>query len=128
MQSATLYTSYYLLILLIYRPFIPPPNVKRINGIPQPPGAYPFPALSMCVHAAYSAVKIIRAQMDKGEFNIPSFLAVSHLSGAIILMNIWELKRQDPNVNVESDIADVHTCLRALEIGKDRWETASMFM
>jgi len=61
------------------------------------------------------------------EFNIPSFLAVSHLSGAILLMNIWETKKQDPDANVDDDIADVHTCLRALELGKERWEIASMF-
>jgi hypothetical protein len=128
MHSAALYTSYYLLVLLVYRPFIPPPNVQRINGKPQPPGAYPFPALSLCVNAAHSAVHIVRTQLDKKEFNIPSFLAVSHLSGAILLMNIWEVKKQDPNANVDKEIADVHTCLRALEIGKERWETASMFV
>lgn len=101
-------------------------NVKRINGIPQPPGAYPFPALSMCVEAAHSAVKIIKTQMDKQEFNIPSFLAVSHLSGAIISMNIWEKKRLNPDVDVASEVADVHVCLKALGLALERWEAAFM--
>jgi len=43
------------------------------------------------------------------------------------VMNLWEKKRQDPEVNVESEITDVHTCLRALEIGTKRWEIASIF-
>lgn len=127
-QSATLYTSYYLLLLLVYRPFIPPPNAARVNGKPEITEEYPFPALAICVSAARAGVRILERQIARGASNIPNLIAVAHLCGATLLVDVWESKKQNQKANVSDSVRDVQICLKALSLCSDRWESAALFL
>lgn len=143
-QASTLYTTYYLVQLLIYRPFIPFPAISndpsrpRVSPIAYPD--FPFPAQAICVNAAKSCARIVDAQMKRGFFNIPNLIAVSHISAAMLLTTVWDLKAKEraSQTSLSEDIKpqyiqmiqtlleDVALFMKALEYTEMRWESAHL--
>lgn len=139
-QAATLHTIYYLNQILIYRQFIPTATVSRKSTHLKE--KIPFPASTICTHAAKECAKILDTQIRRGVPNIPLLISVANICGAILASNIWYLKLKNreqqivelDNVKpqflatIESHKNDISTFMKALEHVKSRWELASVVL
>ncbi|KAF7973714.1 hypothetical protein HWV62_14402 [Athelia sp. TMB] len=140
-QAATLYTSYYLVQILIYKPFIQRPlagkaHRSRSNAVSN----FPFPAATICVKAAESCARILDSQMKRGLGFVPSCIAVSHNCGAILAAEIWYLKCQEraytaqfedvkpPSSTIDALLADLAVFVKALRAVESTWEIAHIFL
>ncbi|KZS98644.1 hypothetical protein SISNIDRAFT_481356 [Sistotremastrum niveocremeum HHB9708] len=123
-QSATLYTTYYLELLLIYRPFIPPLTASSHLDKKELSSTYPFPALAICTSAARAGVRVLETQWGRGASNVPNLLAAAHLCGAILVMKVWQAKKEDRHADTSEWMSDIQKCLRALEVMQNRWYPA----
>ncbi|KAF9236278.1 fungal-specific transcription factor domain-containing protein [Melanogaster broomeanus] len=115
MQSSVLYASYYLVQILIHRPFIPSPRK---------PSPLSFPSLAICTNAARSCSHVIdiyrRRSRQSGPFmQMPAFTA-----GIVLLLNIWGGKRSGLSTDPSKEMADVHKCMAVLQTIEKRWHTA----
>ncbi|TFK75372.1 hypothetical protein BDN72DRAFT_810971 [Pluteus cervinus] len=140
-QAATLYTTYYLTQMVIFRPFVPSPTrsieSKFIQGPTIPP--FPLPAMKICISAAQSCARIIDHQLKRGFSNIPAMCMVSHTGGGMLSWAIWDLKVQErlsrfPGVSVTEDIkppdmdkvqeyiASINVFIKAMEWSQPRWQ------
>lgn len=140
-QSALIYTTYYLTLILIYRPFGSTQTVLPDNDVPgKSRKPFPFPADSICASAAHSATVIVDAQVRKGSFFIPNMINVAQMCSVIQLMNYYAhvalRKGQDPgNPSFVSEMReqerameDVDKCIRCLELAESRWIMARKFL
>lgn len=140
-QSITLYTTYYLTHILIYRPFLPG-SLRSLSNAP-PHANMPVPCIGVCVNASKSCAKILRAQIQKGISNIPTLICGSHMCAAILLMNFWDLKWQERKqlqsggmedvkptfaVAMAELLDDVSFFIQVLEHLKPRWRNAEMYL
>ncbi|KAE9398887.1 hypothetical protein BT96DRAFT_957454 [Gymnopus androsaceus JB14] len=110
-QSVMLYSHYYLVQILVHRPFIPSPKK---------PSPLSFPSLAICTNAARSASHIIRySEKKRGYFTpISAFTA-----GIVLLLNIWGGKRSGLSTDPNKEMADVYKCMQALKASL-RWHSA----
>ncbi|KAG1816057.1 fungal-specific transcription factor domain-containing protein [Suillus subaureus] len=140
-QSVTLYTTYYLIHILIYRPFLPG-SLRSLSNAP-PHANMPVPCIGVCVSAGKSCAKILRAQIQRGISNIPTLICGSHMCAAILLMNFWDLKWQEREqlqsggmedvkptfaVAMAELLDDVSFFIQVLEHLKPRWRNAEMYL
>lgn len=139
-QAATLYTTYYLVQILIYKPFIQRPSVagkatrSRITALSN----FPFPAASICVKAAESCARILDSQMQRGLGFVPNCIAVAHICGAILIAEIWDLKCREkaaqfedvkpPSTIIDTLTTDLSVFLKALRAVESSWEIAHIFL
>ncbi|KAH8107479.1 fungal-specific transcription factor domain-containing protein [Phellopilus nigrolimitatus] len=142
-QSATIYATYYLTLILIYRPFshasafLPQ---KDAPARPAAPSTFPFPADSICTNAAHSAIRIIDIQARRGFSNIPNMVSVAQLCAVTQLMSLHSEKavRSDEAVTSEAQAArvrereritqDIAKCIQCLELVESRWIMARRFL
>ncbi|KAI5118928.1 hypothetical protein M0805_003752 [Coniferiporia weirii] len=134
-QSATIYTSYYLALILIYRPFSQASVYLPQQDIPAKPKAlFPFPADSICSNSAHAAIRIIEVQMRRGLSNIPNMIAVSQVCAATLLMGLHasqathEGDLETKKGESERVMQDVEKCIRCLELAESRWIMARKFL
>ncbi|EIN11920.1 hypothetical protein PUNSTDRAFT_142130 [Punctularia strigosozonata HHB-11173 SS5] len=136
-QATTLYTSYYLTQILIYRPFIRPHIIVDPYH-----SSDTLPALAICASAAKSCARILEIQLPRGLSNIPLLIAVSHLCAAILILNVWHAKARERAAlmedikplrldapapsQVDALMTDVNAFLKALEWVEPRWEFAGI--
>ncbi|KAF8844397.1 hypothetical protein BDN67DRAFT_1008235 [Paxillus ammoniavirescens] len=138
-QSATLYITYYLIQIIIYRPFLPP-SLRSASNMP-PHSSMPIPCIAICVNASKSCSRILKTQIYRGLSNIPSLICSAHMCAAILLMNFWDLKWQERNQlkcdafeDIKSPLAlsmaelldDVAVFIEALELVQPRWRNAEI--
>jgi hypothetical protein len=150
-QSAALFTTYYLLQILIYRPFAAPPCTWSVPP-GAPPGAcavqeqhahphagFPFPAAAICGTAARALADIADQLLMRALGDAPILITGAQLAAAVLIAHAWELKvrgqvaraadvkPQPPSEQaaVEAALADVEKVLQVLEAAKDRWPSAS---
>lgn len=143
-QSATLHVTYYLTLMLIYRPLITmsPPSSSIISHKPSElsPPMFPdaSPAILICTNAARSCARIVEIQLRDGVNNyyIPSVVNIAYVCAGLLSYLIWNLKAQEkaqpsecsrdvkPPIaqSIEDYMADVHIFVRALEQTKLRWD------
>ena len=145
-QSATLHISYYLTLMLIYRPLItmspPPSTIISLKEDPSElsPPTFPDanPAILICTNAAGSCARIVEVMLrdDVNKFYIPSVVNIAYVCAGFLSYMIWNLKAQEkaqrsecsgdvkPPVarSIEDHMADVHIFVRALEQTKLRWD------
>ncbi|KAF8339841.1 fungal-specific transcription factor domain-containing protein [Cantharellus anzutake] len=114
-QSAMLYSNYYLLRILVHRPFIPSPRK---------PSALSFPSLAICTNAARSCSHVVDALGQRCEHVQPHPLLAAFTSGIVLLISIWGAKKtgamMDPNVHLK----DVGKCLRFLQQAEADWNSS----
>ncbi|KAJ6625579.1 fungal-specific transcription factor domain-containing protein [Mycena sp. CBHHK59/15] len=138
-QSATLYTTYYLAEMLMYRAFIPPVSTPSSPAPQMPHISAAFPALALCTRSARSSARIVEVQLARGWSNIPTLIAVSQLSAAILTLGVWDLKSKEHLQEFEdvkpplahtitSYMDDIAVFLGALEWVESRWENATTLM
>ncbi|KIM69740.1 hypothetical protein SCLCIDRAFT_19528 [Scleroderma citrinum Foug A] len=140
-QAATLYITYYLVQIIIYRPFLPP-SLRSVSNRP-PPSKMPVPCIAICVNAARCCSRILQIQVNRGISNIYSLICAAHMCAAILLMNYWDLKWQERNLTHSSAGEDVKSPLavqmlqllqeakgfiRALELVRPRWRNAEIYL
>ncbi|EAU91787.2 hypothetical protein CC1G_04555 [Coprinopsis cinerea okayama7 len=105
-QSAMLYTTYHLITMLIFRPFIPmppllPPSLQRDSKVKEsassPPSPFPFPALKNCISSACACARIVEVQFRKRSWDyihIPGFVNTAFTCAGVLLLAVWDLKAQ----------------------------------
>ena len=153
-QSATLLVSYYITLMLIYRPlFTTSPPSSSIVLMPHKP--YPSelshsmlpdanPAILICTDAARSCARIVEVQLRDGlnNFHIPSVINIAYVCAGLLSYLIWNLKAQEkaqrsecsrdvkPPVaqRIEDHLADVHIFMKALEQAKLRWDVVDSML
>ena len=126
MQSAMLYSGYYMLQINVHRPFIPSPRK---------PSRLSFPSLAICTNAARSCIHVLEVhrQTTKGKIvyqsqvSLPTTLvpltptsvqAALFGAGIVLLLNIWGGKLSGSSTNPTKEMAEVHKAmdmLKALE-------------
>lgn len=145
-QSATLYANYYLLQVMIYRPFIPPPcswtAQPCVAPHPHPHIDFPFAAAALCLNAAKSIARIVNTVSPKGASDAPMIIGAAHTAAAIMVMHVWELKVRDhsmrdvdvkpppPSVQPQVDAltAESEKMFTALEKLQDKWANAGVML
>ncbi|KAF9223948.1 hypothetical protein BS17DRAFT_705117 [Gyrodon lividus] len=115
-QSSVLYTSYYLVQILIHRPFIPSPRK---------PSPLPFPSLAICTNAARSCTHVLDVYNRGSPYAAASFMQMpAYTVGVVLLLNIWGGKRSGLSINPLKEMADVDVCLSVLKRCEKRWHTS----
>ncbi|KAF8492551.1 fungal-specific transcription factor domain-containing protein [Russula emetica] len=116
LQSASLYSHYYHLQILVHRPFIPSPRK---------PSPLSFPSLAICTNAARSCAHVVDLQRRRApeypssHFQLPAFTA-----GVVLLLNIWGAKRSGGITEPAKEMEDVHKCMAVLRAAEGRWHGA----
>lgn len=140
-QSSLIYTSYYLTLILIYRPFGSAQKILPSNDVPgKSRKPFPFPADSICANAAHSATVIVDTQVRKGPSYIPNMISVVQMCSVVQLMNYYAhatLKKGHDTGSLafttekreqEQAMEDVQKCIRCLEMVEPRWIMARKFL
>ncbi|SJL11564.1 uncharacterized protein ARMOST_14969 [Armillaria ostoyae] len=107
-QSATLYSVYYMLQILIHRPFL------RTDS------PLSMPSLVICTNAARSCTRILKVHMTRIRTINPQIIVGAFTSGAVFAMNIWSRKRAGHAPNAR-DVAGFQVCLDTFEDAADTW-------
>ncbi|KAI0248863.1 fungal-specific transcription factor domain-containing protein [Lactifluus subvellereus] len=116
LQSASLYSHYYHLQILVHRPFIPSPRK---------PSPLSFPSLAICTNAARSCAHVVDLQRRRApqypssHFQLPAFTAA-----IVLLLNIWGAKRSGSIPDPAREMEDVHKCMAVLQVAEGRWHAA----
>ena len=94
-QAATLCTTYHLVQILIYRPFIRIPRGRSTNPlISAQRTAWSQKALSVCLNSARAGAYILDVQTRRGMLNITNVVHVSFVCAGVLLVHLWDLIRQ----------------------------------
>ncbi|KAK0191981.1 fungal-specific transcription factor domain-containing protein [Armillaria mellea] len=110
-QSAALYSVYYMLQILIHRPFL-----RRDSPLS-------MPSLIICTNAARSCTQTLKVHMTRTRILNPQIIVGAFTSGAVFAMNIWSRKRAGRAPNVK-DVAGFQVCLSTFEDAADTWNLA----
>ncbi|TBU33907.1 fungal-specific transcription factor domain-containing protein [Dichomitus squalens] len=94
-QAATLYTTYHLVQILIYRPFIRIPRGRSLSRLYSAErSTFSHKALSICLNAARAGAYILDVQTRRGMLNITNVIHVSFVCAGVLLVHLWDLIRQ----------------------------------
>ncbi|EIN12694.1 hypothetical protein PUNSTDRAFT_97512 [Punctularia strigosozonata HHB-11173 SS5] len=111
-QSAYLYTSYYLLQIIIHRPFITPSS--RSSPLF-------FPSLAICTSSARSSAHLYQAMQRRGFQPFPQSVACLWMSGIVLFLNLLGSRRSGRTKEAAETRKDAQICLDILDEMKDRW-------
>ncbi|KAJ3796205.1 fungal-specific transcription factor domain-containing protein [Lentinula aff. detonsa] len=113
-QSVMLYSHYYLVQILVHRPFIPSPKK---------PSPLSFPSLAICTNAARSASHIIDVQRKRQTAVLPFSQIAIFTAGIVLLLNIWGGRRSGLSTDPNKEMTDVYKCMQALRSNEDKWHS-----
>lgn len=137
-QAATLYTTYHLVQILVYRAFIRiPRSVPQSPPQPTRRDVFSQKAMTICLSSARAASYILDVQMKRGMLNLTNVVHVSFACAGVLLVRLWDLIRQygtqrwlstDARTQMAQEIASVlaeigDTMARLEEISA-KWELA----
>jgi hypothetical protein len=133
-QSATLYTTYNLVTILVQRAFLPS-SVALLsfsNDIrPTPPAlAHATTARAISINAAKAIARILAVVHKRALSNVPLLLTGAEITVTVLCIDQWIIKARDgklvPSVTrtIESHMQDIKSLLTALRSAAIRWETA----
>jgi len=140
-QSATLYTTYNLVTILMQRAFIPS-SIALLSSLRDarlsPPGlAHAMTARAVSINAAKAIARILVIVHKRALSNVPLLLAGAEVTIAVLYIDQWIIKaRERDNIarggrlassamqTIESHMQDVQSLLAALRWAVPRWETA----
>lgn len=133
-QSATLYTTYNLVTILIQRAFLPSSVAllcsSNIAQPIQPALAQAMTARAISINAAKAVVRILAVVHKRALSNVPVLLTGAEITIAVLCIDWWIVKARDgkfvpsPTQTRESHMQDVKLLLTALRWAVPRWETA----
>lgn len=115
-QSASLYSTYYHLQILIHRPFIPSPRK---------PSPLSFPSLAICTNAARSCSHVADVLRRRSPgIPVPHFQLPAFTAGIVLLLSIWGVKRSGVSIDPAKEMEDVYKCMQVLKDAETRWHSA----
>ena len=133
-QSATLYTTYNLVTILMQRAFLPSSVAllcsSNIAPPIQPVFAQAMTARAVSVNAAKAVARILAVVHKRALSNVPLLLTGAEITIAVLCVDWWIIKARDgkfaPSATRtrESHMQDVKSLLTALRWAAPRWETA----
>jgi hypothetical protein len=133
-QSATLYTTYNLVTILIQRAFIPSSVAllcsSNIAQPIQPALTQAMTARAISINAAKAIARILAVVHKRALSNVPLLLTGAEITIAVLCIDWWVIKVRDgqfaPSATRtrESHMHDVKMLLTALRWASPRWETA----
>ncbi|KAJ6586239.1 fungal-specific transcription factor domain-containing protein [Mycena sp. CBHHK59/15] len=113
-QSAALYCNYYLVQILVHRPFIPALRCSNPTNLP---------SLTICKNAARACCHVADIQQRRRP-NSPLVFAQTAVftAGIVLLLNTWGSSRTGKvGESIDRDLSDVHRCMRVLKAHRERW-------
>ncbi|KAK0204277.1 fungal-specific transcription factor domain-containing protein [Desarmillaria ectypa] len=105
-QSACLYSIYYMVQIIVHRPFLHTNSPLSI------------PSLAICTNAARSCTRILEVHMSTIKTVTPHIIIGTFMSGAVFAMNIWSGKRAGHAPNAK-DLAGFELCLATFKDAAD---------
>ncbi|KAJ7680543.1 fungal-specific transcription factor domain-containing protein [Mycena polygramma] len=112
-QSAVLHAMYYNLQITIHRPYI------------HQPGDLAFPSLAICTSAARSSIHVTDLWLNRVQhIALPHVQTGIFISGIVLLLNLFGVKRAGLPIDVGKELAHVSTAMRILKFHETRWQTA----
>ncbi|KAJ7450938.1 fungal-specific transcription factor domain-containing protein [Mycena galericulata] len=118
-QSTALYSSYYFLQMTIHRPFIPMVRQAAPTALP---------SLAICTNAARSCAHVADVSCRRmGGTPVVIILPPMAIAGVVLLLNVWSVKRTGLAPHMNTTIAEVHKCMRAIRVCESRWQSAGLF-
>lgn len=133
-QSATLYTTYNLVTILVQRAFLPS-SVALLSSssdarpIPQAL-AHAMTARAITINAAKAIARILTVVHKRALSNVPLLLTGSEITVTVLCIDRWIIKARDGKLvtsatrTIESHMQDVKSLLTALRWAASHWETA----
>ncbi|KAI0329728.1 hypothetical protein GY45DRAFT_1324710 [Cubamyces sp. BRFM 1775] len=137
-QAATLYTTYHLVQIIVYRAFVRIPRGVSTSP-PQPTRRILFSqkAMTICLSSARAAAYILDVQMKRGMTNLTNVVHVSFACAGVLLVHLWDLIRQygtqrwlstDARTQMAQEIAsvlaEIGDTMARLEEVSAKWELA----
>ncbi|KAJ6611840.1 fungal-specific transcription factor domain-containing protein [Mycena sp. CBHHK59/15] len=108
-QSAVLHTMFYQLQITIHRPYIHKPTMLA------------FPSLAICTSAARSAIHVVDVWLNKLQrLPLPYLQNPVFVSGVVLLLNLFGVKRAGLPIDVAKELAHVSTAMRILKFSESR--------
>ncbi len=140
-QSATLYTTYNLITILLQRAFLPSSVTLLLSprdAQSTPPGlAHVLTAHAVTVNAAKAMVQVLTIIHKRTLSNVPLLLVSAEIAAAVLCVDHWIIKARGGDhlapssglgpaaaQTVKSHVQDVKSLLDALRWAAPRWETA----
>ncbi|KAI0675220.1 fungal-specific transcription factor domain-containing protein [Trametes maxima] len=138
-QAATLYTTYQLVQILIYRPFVHVPRgIHASRSLSLRRREISQNALAICLCSARSAAHILDVQVNRGMLNITNVVHVSFVCAGVLLIHLWDLIRQyglqrrlPPSdaraqiaLEISSVMGEIGDLMARLEEVSPKWELA----
>ncbi|KAJ6587119.1 fungal-specific transcription factor domain-containing protein [Mycena vulgaris] len=112
-QSAVLHTMYYALQITIHRPYI-----HKFTTLA-------FPSLAICTSAARSGIHVVDVWLNRLQrVALPHMQTAVFISGVILLLNLFGVKRAGLPIDVGKELAHVTTSMRILKFFEKRWQSA----
>ncbi|KAJ7045760.1 fungal-specific transcription factor domain-containing protein [Mycena alexandri] len=112
-QSAVLHAMYYQLQITIHRPYIHKPSILA------------FPSLAICTSAARSVIHVSDVWLNRMQTIGPPIIQTgTFISGVVLLLNLYGVKRAGLPIDVGKELAHVSTAMRILKFHEARWQTA----
>ncbi|KAH9929511.1 fungal-specific transcription factor domain-containing protein [Epithele typhae] len=133
-QAATLHTTYHMIQILIYRPFIRVPHApSRGRLVHHSPMS--SKAMSICLNSVRASNFIMDVQTRRGMLNVTNVLHVSFFNAGVLLVHFWDLVRQFSShrsqevralISHEASTAmgEISAMIARLEDVAQRWELA----
>lgn len=78
------------------------------------------PSLTICKHASQSVSHIMKALIARGGEVSASTSAIAFNAGILLLINAYGAKKLSPTANVNAQLEDVQTCVKAMEYSERR--------
>lgn len=140
-QSATLYTTYNLITILLQRAFLASSLALLFSprdAQPAPPGlTHAVTAHAVAVNSAKALAQILTIIHKRAISNVPLLLVGAEIAAAVLCLDHWIIKarigddlapgsrlRAAADHTIESHVQDVQSLLDALRWAAPRWETA----
>ncbi|KAJ7268767.1 fungal-specific transcription factor domain-containing protein [Mycena haematopus] len=112
-QSAVLHAMYYNLQITIHRPYIHQPSVLA------------FPSLAIITSAARSSIHVVDVWITTLQrISLPYVQTGVFVSGVVLLLNLFGVKRAGLPIDVGRELAHVSTAMRILKFQESRWQSA----
>ncbi|KAF9018135.1 hypothetical protein BDZ89DRAFT_357526 [Hymenopellis radicata] len=107
-ESAMLYMSYYMLQMLIHRPFIHKTTPQSL------------PSLAICTNAARSLSRLLECWMQRKLMSSFVINMAAFVAGIILIMNMRKRRVTNPAYRGQ-DLEDLYRCLRVLQSVESRY-------
>ncbi|KAJ7110294.1 hypothetical protein C8R43DRAFT_1042538 [Mycena crocata] len=119
-QSASLYTQYYHVQILLHRSLLQTPN----NAARSPSA---FKSLAICANAARSCAHVADVRSHRGFLNRTQNLKAVFDAAVVLVLNISGGARSGLSIDMNRELVAVYQCMGLLRVSERRWQTAGRY-